>query len=366
MDMRAQEAIRRKSIEVFCSYAPEDEHLYHQLETHLSPLKRSQLISLWNRREVGAGADWKKEIDARLSDASLILLLISPDFMASDYCYGIEMEHALERERMNEARVIPILLRPVDWEYAPFGKFQPLPTNVKPVVSWDKPDEAFLNITQGIRKIIKDLWDQEEPSVLPTPPTQTPPRNQTRVIAPAGNMLNVPVRNSPSQQAVSHMQVVPQARRRISRRTVIIGGITTGVFVASGVVLKYMSSTNSMVNKYTGHTSSVFSVAWSPDGKYIASGSWDRTVRVWEALTGKTIVTYTTDLIRSVAWSPNGKYIASGSTEKTVQVWEALTGKTIATYAEHTDQVCCVAWSPDGKYIASGSEDETVRVWSAP
>src|SRR4051794_12359795 len=83
--------------------------------------------------------------------------LVSPDFMDSDYCYGIEMKRALERHEARDARVIPIILRPVHWEDAPFSKLQVLPTDGEPVMNWLNRDKAFLNITIGIRKVVKEL-----------------------------------------------------------------------------------------------------------------------------------------------------------------------------------------------------------------
>src|SRR5947209_3541721 len=109
-------------VEVFCSYAHEDEALHRELEKHLSLLRRQGLISEWHDRQILAGDEWAADIDQHLETASIILLLISPDFFASDYCYGVELQRALERHQANEARVIPILLRPVSWEGTPFSK----------------------------------------------------------------------------------------------------------------------------------------------------------------------------------------------------------------------------------------------------
>ena len=152
----------RAPIEIFCSYAHEDEPLCHELEKHLSLLKRQGLISTWYDRQIIPGTDWAQTIDIHLESSSVILLLISSDFMASDYCYGIEMRRALQRHDDNEARVIPILLRPVDWKGVPFEMLQVLPTNTKPITSWRNRDEAFADVTAGIRRAIEDL------SLLPT------------------------------------------------------------------------------------------------------------------------------------------------------------------------------------------------------
>ena len=109
------------SIEVFYSYSHEDEELRQQLENHLSILRRQGVITDWHYRQIGAGREWEGEIDAHLNTAHVILLLISSDFIASDYCYDVEMQRAMERHEAGEARVIPVILRPVDWEAAPFS-----------------------------------------------------------------------------------------------------------------------------------------------------------------------------------------------------------------------------------------------------
>ncbi len=149
----------KKALEVFFSYSHKDQDLRDQLETHLSLLKNQGVISSWHDRKIIAGTEWAREIDAHLNTAQIILLLISADFLASTYCYDIEVKRAMERHNAGEARVIPIILRHCDWHNAPFGKLQALPTDGKPVDSriWYNKDEAFHNITQGIRKAVEDL-----------------------------------------------------------------------------------------------------------------------------------------------------------------------------------------------------------------
>lgn len=133
--------------------------------------------------------------------------------------------------------------------------------------------------------------------------------------------------------------------------------------------------TGKHVYTYTGHADFVNAVAWSSDGKLIASGSGDKTVQVWDSTSGRHIYTYQghSGSVNAVAWSPDGKRIVSGSSDGTAQVWDALTGKNAYTYRGHADfywghltsgaPVNAVAWSPDGKLIASGSDDKTVQVW---
>jgi len=149
----------KKTVEVFFSYSHRDQDLRAQLETHLSLLKHQGIISSWHDRKIIAGTEWAREIDEHLNTAQIILLLISADFLASSYCYDIEVMRAMERHNAGEARVIPIILRHCDWNLAPFGKLQALPTDGKPVDSrnWYNKDEAFHNIAQGIRKAVEDL-----------------------------------------------------------------------------------------------------------------------------------------------------------------------------------------------------------------
>ena len=123
----------------------------------------------------------------------------------------------------------------------------------------------------------------------------------------------------------------------------------------------------SVLYTYRGHTDRIPTVAWSPNGKYIASGSLDKTVQVWATNPAEHFQPYVyhghTDGVQTVAWSPDSSRIASGSIDKTVQVWDALSGEQAVTYTGHTDAVNIVVWSPNGNYIATGSEDKTVRMW---
>ena len=135
---------------------------------------------------------------------------------------------------------------------------------------------------------------------------------------------------------------------------------------SDGTVQIWDAATGSHLYTYDGHYGSVV-VAWSPDSKCIASGSLFGTVQIWDAATGAKLLIYKghSDLMYVIAWSPNGRYIASGLSDGTVQVWDATTGATILTYGGHSWGVSTVAWSPDGRHIASSSNDGTVQVWQA-
>jgi hypothetical protein len=157
-------------LSLFYSYSSRDGALRDELETALSLLRRQQVISGWHDRRVVAGTEWERQIDQHLEAADIILLLVSPDFIASDYCYDLEMTRALERHEAGTARVIPIILRPCDWKTALFGKLQALPRDGKPVTTWGNRDEAFADVARGLREAVRGLT-----SGAPNVPTSAPP-----------------------------------------------------------------------------------------------------------------------------------------------------------------------------------------------
>ncbi|MEI1374457.1 toll/interleukin-1 receptor domain-containing protein [Nostoc sp. UHCC 0926] len=167
------------AVKVFFSYSHKDEVLRDELATHLSMMKRQGVIEAWHDREISAGSEWANAIDDNLNLADIILLLVSANFLASDYCYDKEMTRAMERHEHKEARVIPIILKPTDWNSAPFGKLQALPKNAKPVTTWQDQDEAFLNVAQGIRRVVEDIAKSKPSSTASgntTPATSSPPK----------------------------------------------------------------------------------------------------------------------------------------------------------------------------------------------
>jgi tetratricopeptide (TPR) repeat protein len=180
---------------LFYSYAHEDELLRNDLDKQLSLLKRHGDLSTWYDRNISAGTEWAHEIDIRLESADIILLLISADFLASDYCYSIEMERAMQRHETRQSLVIPVILRPtLGWEDALFGKLQALPTGAKPVTSWPDRDEALLNVAQGIRKAVQDLRARRA-AMLSSAPTTT--ASHTGPLAPTSMLWNVPFPRNP-------------------------------------------------------------------------------------------------------------------------------------------------------------------------
>lgn len=146
---------------LFFSYSHKDEALRDELEVHLSMLKRQGIIEAWHDRRIGVGNEFENEISQELNNADIILLLISPYFLASDYCYDIEMKRAIERHESGEARVIPVILHPCDWHSASFGKLMATPTDGKPVSKHPNQHDAFLDIVTSIRSVATELTGRE-------------------------------------------------------------------------------------------------------------------------------------------------------------------------------------------------------------
>lgn len=144
-------------ISLFFCYSHKDRDLRDELDRHLAALRRTGLITAWYDGEILPGTPWGTEIENQLNTAQIILLLVSSDFMQSDYCYGKEMTRAMARHFAKKACVIPVLLRPVDWTGAPFSYLQMLPSNATPVTSWSDLDEALTDVAEGIRRVVTEL-----------------------------------------------------------------------------------------------------------------------------------------------------------------------------------------------------------------
>src|SRR5271166_4934539 len=212
----------------------------------------------------------------------------------------------------------------------------------------------------GREKIVDPKFNEEYPILLTTASDQIDELEARRQInaAVSGGYSWLPLWQSP---------VYPQHEGQVSAVAWSPDGKTLASGSSDQTVKLWDLATGKLFATLQGHTETVYSVAWSPDGKTVASGSFDKTVKLWESATGKLLATLQghTGEVESVAWSPDGKILASGSRDETVRLWESVTGKLLATLQGHTDAVYSVAWSPDGKTLASASGDKTVKLWDA-
>jgi hypothetical protein len=157
---------RKRGLHVFISYTHRDEKLKDELDKHLASLKRSKAIKTWNDRKLEAGGSFDSEISRQLETSDIVLLLISPDFLTSDYCYCREMQTAIRRHNNGNAKLIPIILRPTDWHDTPVGHLLALPKDGKPVINWRRRDDALLDVAKGIRKVVDEILHADHSQVV--------------------------------------------------------------------------------------------------------------------------------------------------------------------------------------------------------
>jgi len=232
-------------VTIFFCYARGDEDLLKKLKSHLRPRQRQGLIDIWYDRNISTDTEWEPEIKKQLDAAQIVLLLVSPDFMDSDYCNGIEMTRALERHTSGEALVIPIILRPTYWHGEPLGRLQALPTDDTPVTDpeWHHVDRALYAVTQGIHNVVVQLRT-DHADVLPRVAEETRPQVAT----------------------ASSIPPVLQQKRNASQ-------------FRAPLAVEHLI----LLHTLTGHTDAVISVALTADGATLVSGSADHTIKVWGA-----------------------------------------------------------------------------------
>jgi hypothetical protein len=195
-----------RPVNIFFSYAHEDEALVGRVRSHLSLFDRQKVIRRWHDREIPPGAEWKGLIDSQLAGADIVLLFISDAFFASDYCYDVEMTEALKRHEAGTLRVIPVILRPCSWQTAPFAHLQALPAGAMPVTLWPNPDEACATIADAIMRTVKDLSSKARVSASAN--EGLPPAGASHPRYPASSLPGLPpVRCSSSVCGSTHVEL---------------------------------------------------------------------------------------------------------------------------------------------------------------
>jgi WD40 repeat protein len=255
-------------LEVFCCYAREDQEMLEHLKKHLMPLQRSGQITVWSDTSLNAGVEWEKELHQHLESADIILLLISSDFIASDYCYSTEMGRAIVRHNEGNVVVIPILLRSTVWQNAPFARLQMVPTNTKPITNWPDRDDAFHDVTMQISQVVSELHakraqvEADEPAL-------------TRMQQTSGQKTSPTAQNP----LVSSVQVPP-----------IPSLLSMGSQQSFATLLHILTTKPQaieLLHTFEGHKKTVLSVALTGDGLVLASGSNDTTIKLWNTQTGQ-------------------------------------------------------------------------------
>jgi hypothetical protein len=165
LDLAAGASEGRRVLRLFISYSHRDEQYRDELVKHLSSLLREGVIEISHDRRINPGEIIDTEIEQQMDDADVVLILVSPDFIASEYCYGIEMRRAMERYSRDAQNrwqrvgfsflVVPVIIWPTDWRHTPFGKLLAMPKDGKPVTTWERADDAFVDIVAGVRRLIE-------------------------------------------------------------------------------------------------------------------------------------------------------------------------------------------------------------------
>ena len=142
---------------LFISYSHKDERYREALESHLKVLNSAGLLDVWHDRRIAAGDDWRGEIDQALEEANVVVLLVSADFLASDYCNDVELNRALERHAIGACRVVPVIVRDSNWKLSAISGLQALPKDGKPIMTWPNKDTAWREVAEGLERVIRML-----------------------------------------------------------------------------------------------------------------------------------------------------------------------------------------------------------------
>jgi hypothetical protein len=145
------------TLKAFFSYAHEDVDVIANLQKHLAPLRHEEIVEFWYDRDLVAGENWDDAITSRLEDADIVIVIVSSDFVSSEYAYGKELSRALELHERGQLRVVPVIARNCRWQNLPIGRLQALPESGRPITSWTDRDDAYVSVALGIEEVARQL-----------------------------------------------------------------------------------------------------------------------------------------------------------------------------------------------------------------
>lgn len=408
--------------QVFISYSRKDKEFVRQLGDALAAQKREAWVD-W--KDIPLTAEWQQEIFNNIEAADNFIFVISPESVASANCKR-EIDHAFA----NNKRMVPIFHRTVPDEAIPdaLGKFQridfgdgdrfdarfaALLTALDTDLAWvqahtrlltrakewerEAKDSSFLLRGKDLREA--EQWVAKSAEKEPKPTTlhsqyilasrQLATKTQRIIFEAvavafliavglaiyAFRQKNVAERNARESRGRELAASAAGSLSNDPEKSVLLGEQAVNATLSFGEppvpaaedVLHQAILSFRLRRTLRGHSESVDSVAYSSDGKRLATASGDGTVKVWDTDTGKEMLTlhaYSAP-VHSVAWSPDGKRLATGNDDKRARVWDAATGKELLILRGHNGAVLSVAWSPDGKQLGTASDDRTAKVWDA-
>jgi hypothetical protein len=285
INRKSTSRISRDPVRAFISYSNRDRALLEQLVRHLSPLEKSGLLALDYDLSLKAGATWNEELPRLLTQAAIVLFLVSPDSLSSDF---VAKELTLAVSQQQSKVIVPVLLRPCDWYNSPLARYMALPSGAKPVTTWENRDEAFADIASGVRRVVESLRGAEE-----------------RVAIPESH-----------RGRINEIATAPDGRQIVSA-------------AADGLAIVWDAITLKPTGVLTGHNGEVLSIHVSSDGRNVATGSTDNTVRIWDIRTYRELKNLEghTNEVTSVAFTEDGRRLVSGSRDGSTKVWDSENGQ---------------------------------------
>jgi WD40 repeat protein/Tfp pilus assembly protein PilF/transcriptional regulator with XRE-family HTH domain len=284
---------------IFISYSYTDKKYLEELLSHLRYYQRIGNIDFWDDTKIAPGLPWYSEIERAIKEVKIFILLVSPDYLASNFVMSREVPAILNVAKQSGATIWSIIVRPVKFEDLSLAEYQPLNSPSMPLsmMTVFARDKQWAYVSQ----LIKDKFSAE---------TSTS--------------------RASSDANLSSKKVLEPEKIRIALYT------------------------------YHSHSDRVNAIRWSPDGHYIASASDDHTTQLWDALTGSHVLTLSghSHFVLALSWSPTSLYIVSGGMDKTVRVWDIANAQELYT-STYQKPIAALAWSPSGQYVAVA----TASVW---
>lgn len=344
---------------IFISYCRKDEPFLYELQTHLKLLKREGLVQTWHDRLIDPGANWEKEIDHQLESASVILLLVSPDFLASEYCWGKEVARALERHASGQALVVPIIVRICDWKSTDLSTLQVLPKDGLPVRRWSDSDEAYLDILSSLRRMLVQSLAKYEQSAADSEAPKSRP---------------APARSADPPRGVRFRLELGMHGASISRIAVDAAGsfLVTGSEDKTARVWSLRDGRLLRILRPpigSGHEGKIFAVAISPDARWIAAGVWSEchSIYLFECKSGKfdRRLGPLPSAVQHLAFNSQGTRLAVSLIGAVgLKVLEMETGKELFAANNLSDRNNWATYLP-GDQLVTSSQDGFLRLYDA-
>jgi WD40 repeat protein len=379
----------RQPIEVFFSYSRKDKELRDELDTHLALLKRRG-VTTWHDCQIVAGSEWEEEINRRIKTADIVLLLISSDFIASNYCYEKELPDILQRHEAREAYVIPVLLRSVSsgWKQLPFAKLQICPSGGLPVTQWKDRDAAFADVAESIEEAVNKLLekrDQERQEQAKARWRQEEEQQQEAEIVKAGKLGEpaYPAETSlsgGSQRVGQKEEIVlpplqipsPKKNQKEEQRL-----SSPRKKLTSSDFAEVLKESETAYSRKTGKSlsdiqRSILQGAWQGwTYERIASFNKTSTVRIeqsasrlWEILSDVlkekvTKTTFRSTMKRKLQESSSPRLVREPRPSQSIQPW-----KQVSSFFAHKGWVNAIAINRDSRTLVTGGQDCSVKAWS--